>query len=163
MMKVVIVADTHFPKKGRDLPSPLLGDLKTADHIIHAGDFQTIEHYEAFKEYGQVTAVAGNVDDKSLKEILPEKTIITLKDLRIGVVHGDGTGKTTEKRARHAFEQEEVDLIIFGHSHIPYVRVDAGVLLFNPGSPTDKRKLSHHSHGVLEIDDVWSIKHIFYK
>ncbi|WP_430507930.1 metallophosphoesterase family protein [Rossellomorea marisflavi] len=162
MMKVVIVADTHFPKKGRDLPSPLVKDLKTADHIIHAGDFQTIEHYDALKEYGQVTAVVGNVDDESLRKILPYRTIITLKNLRIGIVHGDGTGKTTEKRALLAFEPDEVDLIVFGHSHIPYVRVDAGVPMFNPGSPTDKRKLPYYSHGVLEIGDVWSVKHVFY-
>ncbi|MFP3472622.1 metallophosphoesterase family protein, partial [Micrococcus sp. SIMBA_144] len=71
-------------------------------------------------------------------------------------------GKTTEKRALEAFEGEDVDVIIFGHSHIPFSRFMKGILLFNPGSPTDKRKLPYYSHGVLTIEETWKIEHVFY-
>ncbi|CAN7364845.1 metallophosphoesterase family protein [Rossellomorea sp. LjRoot5] len=162
-MKIVIVSDTHMPRKGRSLPDPLQKDLTDSDLIIHGGDFQTLDVFEAFKRYGELIAVSGNVDNVELQSLLPKRRIIEKKGLKIGIVHGDGKGKTTEKRALEAFDDVDVDVIIFGHSHIPYSRFMKGVLLFNPGSPTDKRKLPYYSHGVLTIGDTWKIEHIFYK
>ncbi len=162
-MKIVIVSDTHMPRKGRELPEALIEDLKSSDLIIHGGDFQTIEMYKEFMVYGELIAVAGNVDSEELHTLLPKKRVIEKMGLKIGVIHGDGTGKTTEKRALEAFEDDEVDVIIFGHSHIPYSRYMKGVFLFNPGSPTDKRKLPYYSHGVLTIGDTWKCEHIFYR
>ncbi|RBO99681.1 metallophosphoesterase [Rossellomorea aquimaris] len=161
-MKIIVVSDTHMPKKRRGLPEILKEDLRKSDLIIHAGDFQTLDVYKEFMGYGELIAVVGNVDDPDLQEVLPQKRIIMKKGLKIGVVHGDGKGKTTEKRALEAFESDEVDLIVFGHSHIPYSRYMKGRLLFNPGSPTDKRKLPYFSHGVLTIEDTWRIEHKFY-
>ncbi|WP_044336644.1 metallophosphoesterase family protein [Rossellomorea aquimaris] len=162
-MKIIVVSDTHMPKIRRGLPEILKEDLKKSDLIIHAGDFQTLDVYNEFMEYGELVAVVGNVDDPDLQALLPQKRIIMKKGLKIGVVHGDGMGKTTEKRALEAFQPDEVDLIIFGHSHIPYSRYMKGVFLFNPGSPTDKRKLPYFSHGVLTIEDTWKIEHKFYR
>ncbi|MDT9024472.1 MULTISPECIES: metallophosphoesterase family protein [Rossellomorea] len=162
-MKIIVVSDTHMPKKRRGLPEILKEDLMSSDLIIHAGDFQTLDAYREFMEYGELIAVVGNGDNADLQALLPRKRIIKKKGLKIGVVHGHGKGKTTEKRALEAFESDEVDLIVFGHSHIPYSRYMKGRLLFNPGSPTDKRKLPYFSHGVLTIEDTWKIEHKFYR
>lgn len=82
--------------------------------------------------------------------------------MKIGVVHGDGIRKTTEQRARDSFEGENVDIIVFGHSHQPLMRETDGVTLFNPGSPTDKRREPQYSFGLLEIGDTWELKHVFF-
>ncbi|MCA1062973.1 YfcE family phosphodiesterase (plasmid) [Cytobacillus spongiae] len=161
-MKIVVTADTHLPKKSRGLPEELRIDLLKSDLIIHAGDFQTIEIYQQLKDFGELIAVAGNVDHPDLKELLPQKMIIEKKGLKIGLVHGDGAGKTTEKRALETFQHDDVGVIIFGHSHIPFSRYQNGIFLFNPGSPTDKRKLPYFSHGILTIGDSWKIEHKFY-
>ncbi|WP_175991361.1 metallophosphoesterase [Bacillus sp. Marseille-Q1617] len=163
-MKITILSDTHLPKKGKGFPDDLINDLKECECIIHAGDFQTVDTYNRLKEFGEVTGVAGNVDEEKLKDILPKKITLLVNGMKIGIVHGDGSGKTTEKRAEEAFSDEPVDLVVFGHSHIPYLRYHQGVLLFNPGSPTDKRRQPMYSHGVLTIEDEskWSIQHKFY-
>ncbi|MFI8687409.1 metallophosphoesterase family protein [Rossellomorea sp. NPDC077527] len=161
-MKIVIVSDTHMPRKGRELPRTLQKDLLESHLIIHGGDFQTLDVYKEFARYGELIGVAGNVDSDELQSLLPKKRVFEVKGLKIGVTHGDGVGKTTEKRALEAFEEENVDVIIFGHSHIPFLRFMKGVLLFNPGSPTDKRKLPYYSHGILMIEDTWKIEHKFY-
>jgi uncharacterized protein len=163
-MKITVLSDTHMTRGGMKFPEVLVKDLEESELIIHAGDFQTVEIFNSLKEYGELTAVAGNVDEEELKQILPTKTTRVLHGINIGIVHGDGKGKTTEKRAEEAFSNEAVDLIIFGHSHIPYLRYHQGVLLFNPGSPADKRRQPAYSHGVLTIEDEssWSIHHKFY-
>ena len=161
-MKIVIMSDTHMPKKGRGFPSQLIEDLESSDLIIHAGDFQTIEVYNSIMKYGDLIGVVGNVDDEKLQAILPKRQVIELFGVKIGIVHGDGKGKTTEKRAMEAFIDEQVDIIIFGHSHIPYLRYTNGILLFNPGSPTDKRKLPFFSYGILTMEKGWRMEHIFF-
>ncbi|MFD2680476.1 metallophosphoesterase family protein [Bacillus seohaeanensis] len=162
-MKIVVLSDTHMPKKGKDFPEKLISDLKECNLIIHAGDWKTVDVYESIKKYGEVIGVIGNVDGEDLKELFPLKTTIEVNDLRIGVVHGHGKGKTTERRALEAFEGENVDIIVFGHSHIPFLRYMNGILLFNPGSPTDKRKMPYFSHGIIEINDDLEVRHVFYK
>ncbi len=163
-MKIVVVADTHLPKRSKGLPEQLKEELSTAEQIIHAGDWQTIEVYEEFKKYGEVIGVSGNADDEVIRELLPTKRIVSCMGYKIGIVHGDGKGKTTEKRALETFQDDEVDIIIFGHSHIPYIRYVNGVLLFNPGSATDKRKLPVYSFGTMTIDEMgFSTKHVYVK
>jgi uncharacterized protein len=163
-MKITVLSDTHLPKGKRMLPDNLLKDLQESDVIIHAGDFQSAETYKELADYGELVGVCGNVDDQEIRDIVPNRRICLIHGVKIGIVHGDGKGKTTEKRAREAFDKEEVDIIIYGHSHIPYLRYHDGVLMFNPGSPTDKRKMPKFSHGMMEINDggSWSIQHKFY-
>jgi uncharacterized protein len=163
-MKITVLSDTHMPRTSKRFPEVLVKDMEESELIIHAGDFQTSEIYNSLREFGELTGVVGNVDGEELKQMLPKKTILEIQGIKIGIVHGDGKGKTTEKRAEEAFSNEDVDIIIFGHSHIPYLRYHQGVLLFNPGSPTDKRRQPVYSHGVLLIEDEsrWSIQHKFY-
>jgi putative phosphoesterase len=161
-MKVVVLSDTHMPKRAKKLPSRLIEELKEADLIIHAGDWQTIDVYNDLKNYGKVIGVFGNVDGPEIKEIFGEKALIKEHGYKIGITHGHGKGKTTEKRALLAFNSELVDCIIFGHSHIPIKKYEDGILLFNPGSPTDKRRQGKYSFGVLKIGETLEAEHIFF-
>lgn len=98
-MKIVVTADTHIPKSAKQLPSRLLQELETADRIIHAGDWQTIEVYEELQKYAPVDGVCGNVDGEDIRQVMPEKKIIEAGGFTIGIIHGHGEKKTTEKRA----------------------------------------------------------------
>ncbi|MBT2639498.1 MULTISPECIES: metallophosphoesterase family protein [unclassified Bacillus (in: firmicutes)] len=161
-MKIVVISDTHMPKKAKQLPEKLLNDLQDSDYIIHAGDWQTVELYSELKQFGPVIGVTGNVDGPELKKLLKTKEILVAGDFHIGIVHGHGTGKTTEKRAIETFAADEVDCIVYGHSHIPVLKEIGGVIVFNPGSPTDKRRQQQFSYGILTVEERIIAKHIFF-
>ncbi|MDQ0220452.1 metallophosphoesterase [Peribacillus cavernae] len=161
-MKIVVISDTHMPKRGKKLPTSLIEDLQSAQLIIHAGDWQTLDVYQELLTYAPVEGVSGNVDGEDIKERFGEKRILQINGKRIGVVHGHGEKGTTEKRAIAAFAEEDVDLIIFGHSHIPVKKQSDGVMLFNPGSPTDKRRQPAYSYGVITIQGTIHVDHVFY-
>lgn len=131
----------------KKLPGVLIQDLQSADLIIHAGDWQTLDVYYLFAKYATVVGVHGNVDDDEVRSKFNEKEIIHIGDYTFGLTHGHGTRKTTEERALAMFAEDEVDCIIFGHSHIPVMKNVNGVLLFNPGSATDKRRQPQYSYG----------------
>jgi putative phosphoesterase len=163
-----VVSDTHLPKFGRALPPPLVRGLRQAgvEMILHAGDVTEAFALELFEQIAPVVAVAGNNDEKALRKHLPERRIIEAERVRIGLVHGHaGPQKTTPDRAFHAFDGEAVDAIVFGHSHIPYNRRHEGVLLFNPGSPTDKRLNPRYTYGILHIggDRIDAKLHYYWK
>ena len=162
-MKIVVISDTHMPKKAKQLPNRLLIDLENCDYIIHAGDWQTVDLYDELKQYAPVIGVTGNVDGPDLQRLLKTKEIFKAGDLHIGIVHGHGTGKTTEKRAMESFADEKVDCIIYGHSHIPVLKETDGVVVFNPGSPTDKRRQQEFSYGILTIGERIRAEHVFFK
>ncbi|MBT2710898.1 metallophosphoesterase [Pseudomonas sp. ISL-84] len=156
------MSDTHMPKKAKKLPSVLMRELNGCDLIIHAGDWQTIDVYHEFKTFAPVEGVYGNTDSEEICGLFRESLLLEIKGYKIGVVHGHGQGKTTEKRSIAAFGNERVDCIIFGHSHIPVNKDESGLTLFNPGSPTDKRRQPQYSFGIMEIEDKMHLRHIFY-
>jgi putative phosphoesterase len=118
--------------------------------------------YNELKSYAKVEGVHGNVDEEDIQERFPVKRIIEVHGYKIGITHGHGKGKTTEKRAIRQFVDENVDCIIFGHSHIPIKRYEKNVLIFNPGSPTDKRRQEKYSFGVFEVNDTLRAEHVFF-
>lgn len=161
-MNIVVISDTHLPKRKKRLPTRLLEQLKDTDLIIHAGDWTTIDVYKELQSYARVEGVYGNVDGKEIIELLPFKKIVEVCGFRIGITHGHGKGKTTEKRAIEVFKGEKVDCIIFGHSHIPVNRFEGEILIFNPGSPTDKRRQKQYSFGVITISDKIAAELIYF-
>lgn len=161
-MKIVVISDTHMPRKSKSLPDKLLADLQDCDYIIHAGDWQTVELYNELKRFGPVIGVTGNVDGPELKSLLKTKDILQVGNFHIGVVHGHGSGKTTEKRAIETFTADKVDCIVFGHSHIPVNKEVGGIIIFNPGSPTDKRRQKQFSYGILTVGEEIVAKHVFF-
>ena len=161
-MIIGVLSDTHIPRRAKTLPLALLNAFEGVDHIIHAGDILSLDVIRQLDELAPVTAVAGNVDPPETKGRFGEKTILTLGDFRIGVVHGHGKGGSTVSRAFAAFQGEAVDCIVFGHSHIPYNQYHDGILMFNPGSPTDKRRCSRFSFGMIELSDSLKASHIYF-
>ncbi len=139
-------------------------ELEDADFIIHAGDWQTIDVYEELIHYAPTTGVYGNVDDNQIKEKFDLKSIVEIGSLRIGITHGHGRRKTTEKRSVELFEGDGVDIVIFGHSHIPVHKEYDGKIVFNPGSPTYKRRQPKYSFGKLELseDGCFTLEHVFF-
>ncbi|MCM3612050.1 metallophosphoesterase [Planococcus sp. MERTA32b] len=162
MKKVLILSDTHIPARAKKLPRILLDACEEADLILHAGDWQTLDVFFELSAYTETIGVAGNVDPWEIVDRFGKKKIVTVENLKIGIVHGDGISKTTEQRAVEAFAEDEVDLIIFGHSHIPIMKEINGVVLFNPGSPTDKRRQPQYSFGILETGEEWKLRHVFF-
>ncbi|WP_341202224.1 metallophosphoesterase family protein [Planomicrobium okeanokoites] len=162
MKKVLILSDTHIPARAKQLPKILLDACAEADLILHAGDWQNLDVFFELSAYTETIGVAGNVDPWEIVDRFGKKKIVTVENLKIGIVHGDGTGKTTEQRAVEAFAEDKVDLIVFGHSHIPLMKEINGVTLFNPGSPTDKRRQPQYSFGLLEVGEKWTVQHIFF-
>lgn len=150
-MRIGVVADTHMPRHGRMLPEALLEGLSGVDLIVHLGDFTGPEVVAWFEAIAPLEAVAGNNDPASLVERFGRCKVLTLEGVRIGLVHGDGTRKTTLDRALEAFEPGTVDVVCFGHSHAPYLARHGDRWALNPGSPTDKRRSPRFSYAILEV------------
>lgn len=161
-MYIVVLADTHIPKKAKGIPETIKEDLAKADLIIHVGDWQVPEVAAELEKYAPVEGVTGNVDGADMQSLFPRTKQLVVDGFRIGVTHGDGKGKTTETRALEAFRDTDIDLLLFGHSHIPVLHEKDGLVIFNPGSSTDKRRQKQFSYGILETGNDLNIRHVYF-
>lgn len=149
-MRIGVLSDTHL-RPGRALPAIVWELLDGVELILHAGDLVSAGVLSDLEALAPVRAVRGNCDDWELGQ-LPMRDIVGVGDVRIGLIHGNlGVGPTPE-RAWQAFHKEHLDVVVFGHSHVPYLEWRNGTLLFNPGSPTDRRRQAFYSLGILELD-----------
>jgi putative phosphoesterase len=145
-----VIADTHLPKGTRRLPDACLRRIRAADLLIHAGDFATAAAYEEIAAIGpELVAVHGNVDDAALCAKLPSQTVIERGGARIGLIHDAGPARGRLARLRQAFP--EADAVIFGHSHMPLREREGRFQIFNPGSPTERRRAQRRSMGLARI------------
>lgn len=151
-MRIGVVADTHMPRYGSTLPEPLRRGLSGVDLILHAGDFTGPGVPGLLEAIAPLEAVAGNNDPAELVERFGRRRVVTCQGVRIGLVHGDGTRKTTLDRALEAFAPGTVDVVCFGHSHAPYLARHGDRWVLNPGSPTDKRRSPRYSYGILTLE-----------
>ena len=139
-MRLLLIADTHIPKRARDLPKQLWDEVGSADVVLHAGDWvepSLLDELEA--RANRLVGCWGNNDGAELRRRLPERADATLGGLRFTVVHE--TGAATGREARMAKEYPDTDVLVFGHSHIPWdTTARTGLRLLNPGSPTDRRR-----------------------
>lgn len=148
---IAIVSDTHMPKGRRELPKECVRACREADLIIHGGDFVEASILELFRSFGPpVTAVHGNVDSGELRNWLPETTTLEVESVRIGLVHDSGPKKGRLARMRRLFPEH--DAVVFGHSHLPLHEEEDGFQIFNPGSPTERRRSPFRSMGVARVD-----------
>lgn len=161
-MRIGIVSDTHIPMRAKNLPQALVKGLQGVDYILHAGDWVSLYVAEELAKIAPVDGVAGNNDGDEIIARFGKEKILTFMGFRIGIVHGDGYRKTTEERAYETFADAQVDVIIFGHSHAPYAQQRGQVLLFNPGSPTDKRRQKEFSYGILDLGKEIVAQHFYY-
>jgi len=157
-MKIGVISDTHLSGQ-EQIPKKLMQELNNMDIILHAGDLGDIQVLKQLQATGKrVYAVWGNMDPPELRNILPEKEIISVGKYKIGLMHGYGPAQELTHLLAKAFKDSQVDVVIFGHSHSPLKEVIGGVLYFNPGSATEKIFASYNSYGVLEINDKLEAK-----
>lgn len=161
-MRIGVIADTHLSYRASKLPDALIAGLQGVDLIIHAGDWVSEHVIDLVEQIAPCESVAGNNDGEDIVERYGKKKLLTFANFRIGLIHGDGFRKTTEERAREAFEAERPDMVIFGHSHIPFLQNVQGTIMFNPGSPTDKRRQPRYSYGILQLGEQWKVEHFFF-
>jgi putative phosphoesterase len=155
MTTIGLVSDTHLPRFGRALPRALEAGLRAANvaGILHMGDMTDPLAIDLFEALAPFEAVAGNNDPASIWQRYGRKKIVTVEDVRIGMVHGDvGRARTAHENAVAAFAGEAVDVVLYGHSHRPIVDRRDALLVANPGSPTDKRMMPEFSYGLLTVD-----------
>jgi putative phosphoesterase len=148
-MKIIALADTHI-KSGsiiEALPAGLIKLIESADIVIHAGDFVTKQAYDELAAICRLEAVHGNMDEMSLKKFLPERKIIEVCDMKIGIIHEAALSIHDTTGARYMAKEMGVDVLVFGHIHKPVID-KSDLLLLCPGSPTAPR-LSEP--GVIEL------------
>jgi putative phosphoesterase len=151
-LKLAIIADTHLPRGARRLAPRCTAQLRAADLIVHAGDFTRLSVLEELQTFGRVLAVYGNVDEPGLRSRLPERAEIELaEDVRLAVVHDAGPARGRLERLRRRFPRARA--VVFGHSHIPlHQAAPDGFQIFNPGSPTDRRRSPRHTMGLATLE-----------
>ncbi len=149
-MRVLVLADTHLRRDwpNRRLPVQVRDTAATADVILHAGDVLEQKHLDDLGQYAPVHVVRGN-NDRELVDV-PERIQVELAGVRIGMVHDSGPRSGRAERLHEMFPM--ADVVVFGHSHVPWHEVGiGGQLLFNPGSPTERRGQLQRTMGVLEL------------
>ena len=141
-----------MPKGGRRLPDRCKELLRGAEATLHAGDFFALEVLREVEALcpGPVHAVRGNVDRPELRELLPETVEVELGGARVAMIHDAGPAQGRVRRMRVRFP--EADAVVFGHSHLPLHEEEDGFQIFNPGSPTERRRSPRHSMGVLRVE-----------
>lgn len=151
-MRLVLISDTHVPKRGRDLPTPLWQEVESADVVIHAGDWVSIDLLDNLQaRAARLVGCWGNNDGPALRSRLPERADVTLGGVRFTVVHETGTAIGRE--ATMAARYPDTDVLVFGHSHIPWdSTATTGLRLLNPGSPTDRRRQPFCTYMTAEVD-----------
>ena len=149
-MQIAVISDTHLPRRSRRLPEACVERLRTADLILHAGDLMRLAVLTELESYGPVVAVHGNVDDAHVRAALPAVTSVNAGAVSIGLVHDAGPAKGRLARLRRRFP--DADAVVFGHSHIPLHEKDPdGFQIFNPGSPTERRRAPRHTMGIATV------------
>ncbi len=150
-MRVVALADTHAPRRWKSCPPPVAEQLRQADLILHAGDVCTAAVLDELSQYAPVLAVAGNNDDPGVAAWGAPPTLqADLDGLQVAMIHDSGQAAGRLARLRRMFPG--AGLVVFGHSHIPMDAEDPGLRIFNPGSPTDRRRQPHGTVGVLRVE-----------
>ncbi|WP_345523682.1 metallophosphoesterase [Nocardioides conyzicola] len=148
---VVLMADTHLPKRARELPGELWDAIDTADVVVHAGDWvdeRLLDDCE--RRARSLVGVWGNNDHGALRDRLPEVARVEIEGVAFGVVHETGSAKGREARCSARFP--DLDVLVFGHSHIPWdTRTSTGLRLLNPGSPTDRRRQPSCTYMTLRV------------
>jgi len=149
-MRVVVLADTHARRRWRGCPPQVAAQLAGADLILHAGDVCTANVLDDLATFAPVRVVLGNNDGPDVAAWgAPESVLLELDGVQVAMIHDSGPKAGRHRRMRRRFPG--ADLVLFGHSHIPLDEIGDGLRLFNPGSPTDRRRQPHGTIGVLEI------------
>jgi uncharacterized protein len=149
---IAVISDTHLPRGRRRLPRACVERIRAADLLLHAGDIATADVLDEIEAIGPpVRAVWGNVDSTELRERLPETLTVDAAGARVAMVHDAGPARGRFARMRRRFP--DAAAVVFGHSHIPMQERDGEFQIFNPGSPTDRRRQPRHTMGVARAEE----------
>jgi uncharacterized protein len=151
---VAVISDTHLPRGDRRLPVACVERLRAADLVLHAGDLVAATVLDELERLApSVAAVHGNVDAEEVRRRLPAERVVDVAGARIAMVHDAGPAQGRLARLRRRFP--DADAVVFGHSHIPLHETDdaTGFQIFNPGSPTDRRRQPRHTMGLARVRD----------
>ena len=151
-MRLLLIADTHVPKRARDLPARVWDEVVEADVVLHTGDWVAPALLDELQSRAaRLVACWGNNDGPELRARLPERADVTLAGVRFTVVHETGTAAGREARMARLYPDS--DVLVFGHSHIPWdTTTPTGLRLLNPGSPTDRRRQPFCSYMTARVD-----------
>jgi putative phosphoesterase len=150
-MRLAILSDTHLPRGPRTIPEACLELCRGADAILHAGDLVDVQVLELLRSLGPpVHAIHGNVDSAAVRMLLAPRLVVALGGVRIGMIHAPGPA-TGRLDALHA-KFPRCDAVVFGHTHMPEHAERDGFQIFNPGSPTERRRAPAHTMGIATID-----------
>jgi uncharacterized protein len=152
-MLVAVISDTHMPRGARRLPDAFVERIRAADLLLHAGDFMTVEVLRELERIGPpLVGVHGNVDTAELRRLLPAERIVRAEGVRIAMVHDAGASAGRLERLRRRFG-DSAAAVVFGHSHLPlHERAADGFQIFNPGSPTERRRAPAHTMGLAQVE-----------
>jgi putative phosphoesterase len=152
-MVVAVISDTHMPRGERRLPAAFAERIAAADLLLHAGDFVTLDILHELERIGPpLVGVHGNVDTAELRQQLPAERVVRVEDARIAMVHDAGARSGRLERMRRRFG-DVADAVVFGHSHLPlHERGEEGFQIFNPGSPTERRRAPTHTMGLAQVE-----------
>jgi putative phosphoesterase len=152
-MLIAVISDTHLPRGARRLPGACVERIAAADLLLHAGDFSTLEVLRELEAIGPpVAGVHGNVDSADLRRLLPAERVVEAGGAMIAVVHDAGPGRGRLERMRRRFG-DRADVLVFGHSHLPlHEEAPDGFQIFNPGSPTERRRAPEHTMGLAQVE-----------
>lgn len=151
-LKIGIISDTHLSKHFEIIDNFIDRNLSDVDIIFHLGDFKTIEVVDRIKKKKKFLGVSGNNDDSAITNTLQEKEIIEIEGWKIGLYHGCGKASTTFQSTIDIFKENTPDIIVFGHTHVPIIKTEGGVLFLNPGSLFKKGKHQKmYSYIILDV------------
>lgn len=150
---MLLIADTHVPTRAKHLPAVLWDQVARADVVMHAGDWVTPALLDELEgRAARLVACWGNNDGDELRRRLPERADATIEGVRFTVVHE--TGASAGRETRMATRHPDTDVLVFGHSHIPWdTTTGSGLRLLNPGSPTDRRRQPHCTYMTARVED----------
>lgn len=151
-VRLLLIADTHLPTRAKHLPAALWDEVARADVVMHAGDWVTPALLDELEgRASRLVACWGNNDGDELRRRLPERADVTIEGVRFTVVHE--TGASAGREARMAARHPDTDVLVFGHSHIPWdTTTGSGLRLLNPGSPTDRRRQPHCTYMTATVE-----------
>ena len=153
-MVIAVISDTHLPRGARRLPDACVERIAAADLLLHAGDFSTLDVLRELEAIGPpVAGVHGNVDSADLRRLLPPERVVEADGARIAMLHDAGPRAGRLERMRRRFG-DRAEIVVFGHSHLPlHEEAPDGFQIFNPGSPTERRRAPAHTMGRITVRD----------
>ncbi|MGW0160045.1 metallophosphoesterase family protein [Mycobacterium sp. NPDC003323] len=152
-MRLLLISDTHLPTRARDMPAQVWAAVEAADVVVHAGDWVHVDLLDRLEQRAhRLIACWGNNDGDDLRARLPERADVALEGLRFTVTHETGAAAGRDERMARLYP--DTDVLVFGHSHIPWdATASTGLRLLNPGSPTDRRRQPHCTYMTTEVAD----------